>query len=73
MDVKKTDLVWKRKKKQKKTFHSREMSMKWMDTPSVTEMDRGLQGLRGFYEMDTQKKCQKVEMPLKWIKFNNVF
>ena len=33
--------------------------MKWMDTPSVTEMDRGLQGLRGFYEMDKQKKVPK--------------
>ena len=31
-----------------------EVSMKWMDGPSVTEMDRG-----GVYEMDRQKKCQK--------------
>ena len=28
--------------------------MKWMDRPSVTEMDRG-----GVYEMDRQTKCQK--------------
>ena len=38
--------------------------MKWMDIPSVTEMDRG-----GVYEMDRQKKRQKNETPLKWIKF----
>ena len=28
--------------------------MKWMDRPSVTEMDRG-----GVYEMDKQTMCQK--------------
>ena len=28
--------------------------MKWMDTASVTEMDRG-----GVYEMDRRKKCRK--------------
>ena len=38
--------------------------MKWMDRPSVTEMERG-----GVHEMDRQKKCQKMEMSLKWIKF----
>ena len=27
----------------------------------------------GFDEMDGQKKCQKVEMPLKLIKCNNIF
>ena len=27
--------------------------MKWMDRPSVTEIDRG-----GVYEMDRQTKCQ---------------
>ena len=30
------------------------MSGKWMDGPSVTEMDR-----RGVYEMDRQTKCPK--------------
>ena len=35
-----------------------EMSIKWMDKPSVTETDRG-----GVYKMDTQFKCQKMEMP----------
>ena len=34
--------------------------MKWIDRPSVTEMDRG----RG-----RQTKCQKMEMPLKWMIF----
>ena len=35
--------------------------MKWMDRPSITELDRG-----GVYEMDRQTKCQKkMEMPLK--------
>ena len=33
-----------------------EVSMKWMDRPSVTEMDTG-----GVYEMDRQTKCQKNE------------
>ena len=32
------------------------VTTKWMDRPSVTEMDR-------------QTKCQKMDMPLKWIKF----
>ena len=41
--------------------------MKWIDRPSVTEMDRG-----GIYEMDRQTKCHKNEMPLKWIKFNKI-
>ena len=45
-----------------------EVSMKWMDRPSDTEMERG-----GVYEMDRQKKCQKIEMPLTWIKCNNTF
>ena len=44
-----------------------EVSMKWMDRPSVKEMNRG-----GVYEMDGQTKCQKIEMPLKWIKFNKI-
>ena len=30
---------------------------------SVTEMDK-----EGFYEMDGHRKCQKMEMTLKWIK-----
>ena len=42
--------------------------MKWLDRPSATEMDKGRA-----YEMDRQTKCQKMEMPLKWIKFNNTF
>ena len=40
--------------------------MKWMDSLSVTEINRG-----GVYEMDRQTKCQKMEMPLKCIKFND--
>ena len=36
--------------------------MKLKDIQSVTEMERG-----GGYEMNTQKKCQNMEMPLKWI------
>ena len=35
-----------------------EVSMKWMDKPSVTEMDRG-----GAYEMERQTKCQ-IKVPL---------
>ena len=34
--------------------------MKWMDGPSVTEMERG-----GVYEMDRPKRAKKMEMPLK--------
>ena len=34
--------------------------MKWMDRPSVTEMERG-----GVYEMDRQKSKKNMEMPLK--------
>ena len=34
--------------------------MKWIDRPSVTEMDKG-----GVYEMERQTKCQQMEMPLK--------
>ena len=30
------------------------MSMKWIDRPSVTEMNRG-----GVYEFERQTKCQK--------------
>ena len=37
-----------------------EVSMKWMDGASVTEMDKG-----GVYEMNRQTKCQEMEMPLK--------
>ena len=43
------------------------VNMKWMDRPSVTEMDIG-----GVYEMDRQKKCLKMEMPLKWIIFYKI-
>ena len=42
-----------------------EVSMKWMDRLSVTEMDA--------HEMDRQTECQKMEMPLKWIKFYKIF
>ena len=45
-----------------------EVSMKWMDKPSVTEMNRG-----GDYEMDRHTKCQKMEMPLSLMKFNNIY
>ena len=37
-----------------------EVSMKWMDRPSVTEIDRG-----GVDEMDRQTKFQKMTMPQK--------
>ena len=43
------------------------VNMKWMDRPSVTEMDIG-----GVYEMDRQTKCLKMEMPLKWIIFYKI-
>ena len=36
--------------------------MKLIDIQSVTEVERG-----GVYEMNRQKKCQNMEMPLKWI------
>ena len=42
--------------------------MKWMDRPSVTEMDKG-----GVSEMDGLTKCQKIEMPLKWNFFYKIF
>ena len=45
-----------------------EVSMKWIDGPSATEMDNIC-----VYEMDRHKKCQPMEMPLKLIKFNNTF
>ena len=45
-----------------------EVSMKWIDRQSVTEMEGG-----GDYEMHRRKKCQKIEMLLKWIKCNNTF
>ena len=35
--------------------------MKWMDGPSLTEMERG-----GVYEMDRHKKCKKNKMRLNW-------
>ena len=39
----------------------RKMSIKWMDRPIATEMERG-----GVYEMDGQKSAkQNMEMPLK--------
>ena len=38
------------------------------DRPCVTETDR-----RGVYEMDGQKNCQKMELPLKSIKFYKIF
>ena len=42
--------------------------MKWIDRPSVTEMDRG-----GVYEMERRTKYQKNEMPLKGIKVSKFF
>ena len=39
--------------------------MKWMDRPSVAEVDRG-----GVYEMDRQTKCQKKEITLLSAEFN---
>ena len=44
-----------------------DVSMKWMDRPSVTEIDIG-----GGYEMDEQTKCQKMKMSVKWIKFYQI-
>ena len=41
--------------------------MKRMDRPSAIEMDRG-----GVYEMDRQTKCQKMQMPLIWIKLKKI-
>ena len=39
--------------------------MKWINRPSVAEMNRG-----SVYEMDRQTKCQKkMEMPPKFIIF----
>ena len=37
-----------------------EVSMQWMDRPSVTEMEIG-----GVYEMDRRKSAKNIEMPLK--------
>ena len=34
--------------------------MKWMDRPSVTEMELGV-----VYEMDRRKSAKDMEMPLK--------
>ena len=44
------------------------LSMKWVDRPRVTEMDRG-----GYYEMERRTKCHKIEMPLKWKTFSKIF
>ena len=41
-----------------------EVSMKGMDSPSVTEMNRG-----GVYEMDRQNKCQVLECVIKFYPF----
>ena len=41
--------------------------MKSIDSPSVTEIERG-----GFYEMNRWKKCQQMEMTLKRILCNNI-
>ena len=43
------------------------LSIKWMDRPSVTEMEKG-----GVYKLDRQKKCQKMFMPLKCILYISV-
>ena len=45
-----------------------EVSMKWMDRPSVTEMERG-----GVYEMDRRKKLLKHGNATKMKKYNNTF
>ena len=45
-----------------------EVSMKWMDRPSVTEINRG-----SVYEIDRQTKCQKMEMLLKRLKLFTFF
>ena len=37
-----------------------EVCMRWMDIPSVTEMER-----EGVYEMDGRKSAKNMEMPLK--------
>ena len=43
--------------------------MKWMDRPSVPEMERG-----GVYEIDRRKSAKNnMDMPLKYIKCNNTF
>ena len=42
--------------------------MKWMDIPSVTEMNRV-----GVYEMDGRQSVKKKEMPLKWLNFKVFF
>ena len=39
--------------------------MKWMDRPNVTEMERGR-----VYEMERQKKCQKMEMSIANLPYN---
>ena len=39
--------------------------MKWMDQPSVTEMERG-----GVYEMDGQKSAKKIKIALESIKLH---
>ena len=41
--------------------------MKWMDGPSVTEINRG-----SVYEINRQTKFHKMEMLLKRIKFNTI-
>ena len=40
----------------------------WQTSPSIIEMDRG-----GIYKIDRHTKCQKMEMPLKWITFLKIF
>ena len=42
--------------------------MKWMDRPSVTEMDKG-----GVYEMNRQTNWPKNKIPLNLIKFYKIF
>ena len=47
-------MSWKRKKKTSyENSHIEEVSIKWIDIPSVTEIDRGI-----VYEMERQTKCQ---------------
>ena len=45
-------------KNMKHFFFINEVSTKWMNRPSVTEMDRG-----AVYEMDNRQSAKKMEMP----------
>ena len=51
------------------TSQVEEVFMKQKERPSVTEINR----VYRVYEMVRQTKCQKMEVPLKWINFNKIF